>query len=422
MTQIPPNDPIFSAHPDLQRMGPRPLALHLSTAFMTYQSLAISLPLLFKDQAPPVPFHRAVEKKGKKLLQNARNLPAKKQQDLQNAVHAQIKNNLNDLIAGLRIYHAHPYARESSEAQTIWQDGAITLQDYAPDMHTAPIVFLVPSLVNKSYILDLMPERSFIRFLKQSGFRPILLDWGTPGAVESEFDFADYCQRMILAFDAMLLIHPHATPAILGYCMGGLFAAALAQSRPKQTGKLLLIATPWDFAKAYDAPEKIDFYLQNILPSFTESRFVPIDMLQSMFYDLDPWLVVRKFQKLGRGKQTDRELRHFIALEDWINDGVPLSYSVMQTALNNWYKHNELARGKYKLLGKPFDARKIKNPALLLIPHADRIVPPQSALALAKQLPNAKTMRAKTGHIGLMASAYAQREIWPKLVKWLKTK
>ena len=50
----------------------------------------------------------------------------------------------------------------------------------------------VPSLVNRAYVLDLAPGRSMLRWLAERGIRPVLLDWGWPGAAERSFTLTDY--------------------------------------------------------------------------------------------------------------------------------------------------------------------------------------------------------------------------------------
>ena len=66
----------------------------------------------------------------------------------------------------------------------IWSEGAARVLDYGGD---GPSVLFVPSLVNRAYILDLMPGQSMMRWFAGRGVRPLLLDWGWPGAAERDF-------------------------------------------------------------------------------------------------------------------------------------------------------------------------------------------------------------------------------------------
>src|SRR3546814_11119030 len=70
---------------------------------------------------------------------------------------------------------------------------------------------------------------------------------------------------------------------------------------------------------------------------------------------LDPQLVVRKFLAFGRLDAASRKAEEFVALEDWLNDGVPLAAPVARECLGRWYGDNATARGQWRLAGCPVD-------------------------------------------------------------------
>ena len=53
-------------------------------------------------------------------------------------------------------------------------------------------MLVVPSLINRAYILVLAPGRSALRWLAAQGLRPILMDWGAPGPAEARFGLETY--------------------------------------------------------------------------------------------------------------------------------------------------------------------------------------------------------------------------------------
>ncbi|TAH38295.1 MAG: alpha/beta fold hydrolase, partial [Alphaproteobacteria bacterium] len=279
-----------------KRMGPRPLMLHMNTAMLAYQSLRILWPNLADGK---IPFQPELQASAQKLRAQTENLSGADRNQLLQNLDEKILKNLNDFWEGVLRYQAHDYTRPKTKAKIIWKSGGAKLFDYGANKKDAPVIFLIPSLVNRYYILDLMPGRSFAHYLRAQGFRPIILDWGSPQKRERTFDIDSYTRLMLQSFDAMRRKIKGAKPAILGYCMGGVFALALAQNRPKDYSNLTLIATPWDFQDHYAELGKIDFYIERILPQFQKLGQIPVDLIQSMFFDLDPMLVVRKFQKLG---------------------------------------------------------------------------------------------------------------------------
>ena len=92
------------------------------------------------------------------------------------------------LMAGIAAYRRHPYVRDLIDPPAIWHEGDSRILDYGG---AGPPVLFVPSLINRAYVLDLMPGRSMLRWLAANGVRPLLLDWGWPGPVERAFTLTD---------------------------------------------------------------------------------------------------------------------------------------------------------------------------------------------------------------------------------------
>ena len=99
-------------------------------------------------------------------------------------------------------------------------------------------------------------------------------------------------------------------------------------------------------------------------------------MIQTLFFALDPMLVIRKFLDFADRDPASRSAQEFVALEDWLNDGVPLAAPVAREALFGWYGQNTPARGAWTIAGRVVEPRAVQNPSLLMIPARDRIVPP----------------------------------------------
>lgn len=167
------------------------------------------------------------------------------------ALGGEIYNQTTGFWQGMQAYLASDYERPEKEYDVLWERGSAALLDLAPECRDGVAVLCIPSLINKSTILDLYPKASFVEFLKSQGLRPLILDWGSPGEDEQDFSPADYINAY--ALDALhTLRDAHDGPIIvLGYCMGGIFATAMAQLAPLFVDALILFATPWDFS----APE-----------------------------------------------------------------------------------------------------------------------------------------------------------------------
>ena len=327
--------------------------------------------------------------------------------------------DLTRFVNGLRAYWEHSYCRPASRPPIIWTSGSARLVDHG-DPHGWPVL-IVPSLVNRAYILDLDGSRSLIRHLVDTGYRPILLDWGQPQGTELSLTLADQIfARAAAALDATLAVAGR-PPVLLGYCMGGLVACALAQARSADLAGLGLLATPWDFAagRAGTAPLLASGLLPLTLGIATMGQ-APVDLLQAFFGLLDPWRVIDKFQRFADLPPDSAEAERFVAVEDWLNDGVPLAGPVAQECLWHWYVENRPGRGIWAPGGELVQPERLALPSFVAIPRRDRIVTAASAEALARRLPQATVVRPMAGHISMLIGKAAPVQLWRPFTEWLR--
>ena len=304
----------------------------------------------------------------------------------------------------------------------LWREGTTRLLDYGGDT-AGPVILVVPSLINRFYVLDLLPERSFLRHLAGRGLRPLVVDWGAPGSKERGFDLTDYvAERLESAFEAALRLSG-APIGIVGYCMGGLFALALALRRPDQTACLALLATPWDFHAERAQQARFFGLIADCLPLLRDEQgTLPVEVIQSLFFMLDPFSAERKFTRFAALDPNGDEARAFVALEDWVNDGVPLAARVARDCARSWYGENEPARGQWQIGGETVDPKLLRSPALVVVPSRDRIVPPSSAEPLAATLCGPTVLRPPLGHVGMMSAARAPTVLWTAIADWLQAR
>ncbi len=352
----------------LRRLGPRPLWLHLMLATQpssAWQSVLRSLnggsPALPKDIAGPSPDAA--------------------------------------LLKGVAAYRRHPWVRDLDDPACVWREGSSRLLDYGPADGVPMLV--VPSLVNRAYVLDLMPGHSMLRFLAGQGVRPLLLDWGYPGEAERHFSLSDYIagrlERALVATAALA----GGPVALCGYCMGGLMAVAAAERRQDLVSRLALLATPWDFwAAGAQQARDLAALLPLLEPYFAFGGTLPVDALQAMFSLLDPGSVAAKYRDFGQQDQASARARMFVAMEDWLNDGIPLAAPVARETLGLWYGANAPAAGTWRVLGLRVQAEALRMPCFVAAPGRDKIVPPESARALAQAIPGAVLHVPRAGHGG----------------------
>lgn len=444
------------------RRGPRPLGLHMTIALMTWLGSATALPLLRSGFLPWKPARHPdltaraatlradlerllVEAQGEGAATTGEGAPdtatggaaagvsggaSQILERLTSEIQAEGRRRLERFLIGIERYQQHPYRRSLTQPPALWQEGDTRLLDYAPrSRRKRPPVLVVPSLINRAYILDLSAETSLMRYLARRGLRPFLLDWGAPGADEQRFTLTDYIAgRLERALEAVLSMTGE-RPLVMGYCMGGDLALALACRRHRDLAGLALLATPWNFHADRVAAARCGAAFHRLSAGLLQQLgYMPVDMLQTLFNSLDPVQTVLKFEAFARLDPDSDKAKAFVALEDWVNDGVPLAAPVARECLEDWYGANTPHNGVWRVAGEGVAPHRLRQavgaggkalPVLLAIPHHDRIVPPASAAPLAEAMPWATVLQPPSGHIGMIIGSRARQALWQPLARWM---
>jgi polyhydroxyalkanoate synthase subunit PhaC len=393
----------------LQRRGPRPLLLHLTLAMLRSSASTAGL----ANWKPGSPMSSAeIAAMVQTVLEEGADAAR------HGLARPEILRRDAALIEGIAAYRRHPWRRVLPDPPVVWSEGDSRMLDYGG---SGPAVLFVPSLVNRAYVLDLAQGHSMLRWLAAgAGTRPLLLDWGWPGETERRFTLTDYVAGRMER--ALMAARDLATgPVVLaGYCMGGTLAVAAAQRRPDLVRALVLLAAPWDFHAPDPAQAKqTAAMLPFVEPVLMFNNTLPVDLLQVLFAMLDPWGVADKYRSFTRLDPDSDRAHLFVALEDWLNDGIPLAAPVARECLTAWYGENAPLRGEWRIAGLPVDPTALRLPTFIAAPGRDRIVPPESARPLAALIEGAELHEPAAGHIGMTAGHTAERVLWRPLHEWL---
>lgn len=406
-----------------RRGRPSPLLYHLGVAAASAAQGAALAPLAGDPRFPWTDLH----------AERGTELGAQLGPDPSWRVAREALRHITQMTQGVDAWQRHPWRRETKDPPILWRRGTARILDYGATAEAGRAgrpVLVVPSLVNRAYVLDLHPRRSMLRFLAAQGLRPLLLDWGVPGLDERDFSLSDYVRlRLAPALEAARMLSPDgAAPAALGYCMGGSLAAAIAAAGRDRISRLALIGAPWDFSclqgvgKAMVTLARADdrttmgARLDAIGAQFGT---LPVDALQLVFAALDPTLAFRKFRAFAALPQDGPRAEMFAATEDWLNDGVTLTIPAARELLFDWYLDNAMGRGRWAPEGIAARPRAIAAPVLAFCSRNDRIAPGPCAEALPAAIPHARILRPTTGHVGMIIGGSAEREVWRPLAAFL---
>lgn len=420
--------------PAPRRQGPRPLGLHLAMGMGMLLSSPAGLPLLngnWPHWHPQVAEAAVIlrrdlrQRLGRSAAAEDAPVPPEAFGPFTRALDREMRRRLDDFLTGVERYRRHPYQRDLDAAPTVWKEGTTELLDIGGA--GKPVLF-VPSLVNRGYILDLSWRKSLVRWLAGQGgdnvggggIRPFLLEWGYPAATEREFTMSDVVAgRLVRALEATCA-RVGGPVTLVGYCMGGLLALGAALRRPDLVSAYVALATPWDFhADDEAAAQRTAALITPFEPAMRLLGELPVDGVQSLFATLDPLLALKKFSRFAHMDVATDESDDFVALEDWLNDGVSLPAGIARECLSGWYGANTPGRGEWRVADAAVRPGDLRCPALVIVPARDRIVPPASAAALGAAIPHATTCRPALGHIGMIVSGGAKPKVWAPLREWL---
>lgn len=318
-----------------------------------------------------------------------------------------------DFFAGMkRYYEANPAVPEFA-ADKVWNEGTTTLYHFkAAQSNKAPLL-LVPSLINRAHIFDLTENRSMIRYFNEMGHDCFLLDWDAPGEQELQFTLEDYIQRLNRAIE--FTATNYQAPILTGYCMGGILSVAAAQCMQKHLKGLVLLATPWKFnALEMLAEKQVELALQNNEPLTPQ-------FIYAFFYAASPSAIHEHFKRFSQMKADSEEADAFIAIQHWLQDGVPLAHKVAKESFQAWPKNGGPYRSAITVAGEVIDPAQITLPSFVITADEDNIVPTLSSLPLQLAIENSTKHVIEGGHISLVAGRSAVEHCFTPLANWIAT-
>lgn len=334
---------------------------------------------------------------------------------------ADIMTEMAAMAEGVRKYMAHPFRREVPLLEVIWKENQTKLYFCKrKGKKKRGSIAIIPSMINRSYILDLLPDRSFVRWLAAQGFDVFLLDWGDPARDAGSKSMENIITKRLLPAIRFAAQKSDAPVHAVGYCMGGTLLAAAAALEPEFLQSAVFLASPWDF---HAGDRVLTDHVRTGTPAALQmigaGGALPVDWIQSVFAAVNGNRTVRKFAKFAAMDQDGDAARLFVAVEDWLNDGVDLPGEMGRSCLADWFDDNKTGGGTWEIGADTVDLSAIDVPSLVVASARDRLVPAESSLAMAERLPRADVLNPDIGHIGMMSGGNAEKDVWQPVADWL---
>ncbi|MDE5454508.1 class I poly(R)-hydroxyalkanoic acid synthase [Bradyrhizobium sp. CSA112] len=273
----------------------------------------------------------------------------------------------------------------TTPGKVIFQNELMQLIQYTPATETVlrtPLL-IVPPWINKFYILDLKPEKSYIKWCVDQGITVFVISWVNPDKELGKKTFDDYMkQGPLTAMDVIEKVTGEMKVHTAGYCVGGTLLAStlawLAEKRRQRVTSATFFAAQVDFTHAGDLLVFVDEDQISTLEREMEARGVlegskmamAFNMLRSN--DLIWSYVVSNYLKGQAPSSFD--------LLHWNSDATRMPAANHSYYLRNCYLENRLSSGSMVLDNTLLDLSKVKVPVYNLATREDHIAPADSVL------------------------------------------
>ena len=308
--------------------------------------------------------------------------------------------------------------------EVVWEDGKVKLfhftRDEKPKAKTPVIISY--ALVNRWAMMDLQPDRSFIRKLISEGIDVYVIDWGYPTRTDRYKSMEDYILGDLNhCVDYVRNAHGIEKVNLLGVCQGGTFSLIYSALNPDKIKNLITLVTPVEFADndglLFKWSREMD--VDNMVESF--GGLIPGDFLNFGFDLLKPMNKMRKYYGFNDVAKDKASLMNFLRMEKWVSDSPAQAGETYRKFIKDLYQQNKLAEGTFELGGQIVDLKKISMPVLTIYAKDDHIVPPDSTRPINDLIgsKDKELMEFPGGHIGVFVGSRSQKMLTPAVAQWL---
>ncbi len=311
-----------------------------------------------------------------------------------------------------------------TECEVVKETNLYRLLHYKPtkEQNYKYPLLIVYALINKSYIFDLQQNKSWISKLLEQGINVYLLDWKSPSKLDKYTSIDDYVNLFI--YDCIEIIKDIERTdqvSLQGYCMGATMCLMYTTLYQKNVRNLTTIAPVVDSEKDTTVIKNMAQHMDIDKVLSYHDNF-PYELLYSLYASLKPFKQgVNKYLTLFNNLEDESFVQNFLRIEKWLYDTPPIAGETFRQWIKDIYQKNLFAKNKMIVGDNKINLSKIKVPLLNLVADADHLVSPGCSIPLNDLVSSTdkSIMNFPTGHVGLIASGYSQKNVVPRVGKWI---
>lgn len=333
---------------------------------------------------------------------------------------AKLVNGYDNLV------HAEKVEVATTPKDLVFKVDKVKLYRYkrdTPSKFKTPLVISY-ALVNRFDMMDIQPDRSFIKNLLDLGLDIYMIDWGYPTRADKDVTMDDYVNWFLNdVVDFVRKDNKVDAVNLLGVCQGGTLSIIYSALHPDKIKNLITLVTPVDFSTndglLFRWSKDINF--DRLVDSYGT---IPGEFLNNGFSMLKPMMRVSKYMNVVDTMQDKDKMMNFLRMEKWINDSPNQSGECFRQFMKDLYQQNKLLKGELEVGGQKVELKNVSMPLLNIYASEDHLVPPAATIPLNDLVgtKDKELYKFPGGHIGVFVGGRSQKELAPAVAKWLKTR
>ena len=329
-------------------------------------------------------------------------------------------------------YYADPERTEVGQTprECVHEQGKHRLYRYSlpegaqvpePAADAAPVL-IVYSVINRPYILDLLPEFSFVEHLLGQGLDVYLIDWGETEPGDRTTTLDSYIEPGIHGcVDAIRERTGAEKVSLFGHCIGGNLALMYAALHPARVERLITLTTPITAAEGGVVALWTDPAVFPVDAIIDNTGHMPAKLIRYTFMAIKPYYEVMKWKMFLENLGNDAVMTLFMPVDRWANENVDIPGEAFRKFVREVFHDDRFRRGETRINGRKVDLSAIDCPLMNLTATKDWIVPPASADFLGDIVGSEDTrlVHIDGAHVGIMIDPRA-RPVWTTMSDFLR--